>query len=87
MLSTVGYNSSSSHHTLLALSTKCGSHFLIAPSQNALFNYGKPERVAAEKGNTVRLGTLAGRGGGGIAGSNMDLTTQGVNLVNGFENR
>lgn len=54
MLSTVGCNSSPSHHTLCALSTKCGSHFLVAPSQNALFNYGKPERAAVEKGNTVR---------------------------------
>lgn len=82
-----------SQPTLLALSTKCGSHFLVAPSQNALFNYGKPERVAVEKESTVRLGIWGGWGWwwwGGCsrtAGSSMDLTTQGMNRVNGFQNR
>lgn len=78
------YSFSSSHHTIQALSTKCGCHFLVAPSQNALFNYEKPERAAVEKGNTVRLGIW---GGSGTAGSSVDLTTQGMNRVNGFQNR
>lgn len=59
---TLEYSSSSSY-TLSTLSTQCGSHFLVAPSQNALFNYGKPEMAVVEKGNTVIWRELGGEAG------------------------
>lgn len=64
MFSTVGYNFSAAHHTLFSPFNKMWQPFsCIAPSQNALFNYGKPERAVVEKENTVGVGIWSwGRG-------------------------